>query len=84
MKTLSLDLIFGLPGQEVAAWKSTLELAANLNPEHFSLYALTIEAGTPLHDWWSRGLVSDPDPDTAADMYEVAQRSTFPSWFCAI
>jgi len=72
-ENLSLDLIFGLPGQTVSTWKSTLDFAANLNPEHLSLYGLTIEDGTPMHDWWSRGLVSDPDPDTAADMYEIAQ-----------
>jgi oxygen-independent coproporphyrinogen-3 oxidase len=70
---LSLDLIFGLPGRVESKWKRTLNFATHLNPEHFSLYALSIEEGTPMHTWWSRGLVSDTDQDMAADMYEIAQ-----------
>ena len=70
---LSLDLIFGLPGQVESKWKKTLDFATTLNPDHLSIYALSIEDGTPLHYWWSRGLVSNPDQDIAADMYEIAQ-----------
>jgi oxygen-independent coproporphyrinogen-3 oxidase len=71
---LNLDLIFGLPGQELASWQHTLELALGLQPEHFSLYSLTIEHGTPLEHWSRRGLVVEPDPDQAADMYEWASQ----------
>jgi oxygen-independent coproporphyrinogen-3 oxidase len=43
-----------------------------LHPEHLSLYALTVEHGTPFGRWAQRGLLPVPDPDTAADMYEWA------------
>lgn len=69
---LNLDLIFGLPFQALASWQHTVELALGLNPEHFSLYALTIEHGTPLAHWAQRGLLPEPDPDVAAEMYEWA------------
>ena len=69
---INLDLIYGLPDQAIETWAHTLEFALALRPEHLSLYALTIEEGTPLYRWASRGLVSQPDPDRAADMYELA------------
>ena len=69
---LSLDLIFGLPEQSIETWEESLNQAINLAPEHFSLYALTIESGTPLGRWAARGMVPMPDPDRAADMYEIA------------
>jgi oxygen-independent coproporphyrinogen-3 oxidase len=67
---LNLDLIFGLPEQYLEAWQRSLELAIGLHPDHFSLYALTLEHGTPFGRWVERGLLSQPDPDQAADMYE--------------
>ena len=69
---LSLDLIFGLPGQSLDAWRATLDGALALSPEHLSLYALTLEDGTPLADRVRRGELPTPDPDLAADMYELA------------
>jgi oxygen-independent coproporphyrinogen-3 oxidase len=69
---INLDLIFGLPYQSLQTWQRTLSFALNLNPEHFSLYALTLEHGTPMHHWTARGLLSEPDPDLAAEMYEWA------------
>ncbi len=69
---LNLDLIFGLPYQGLDTWKYTLELALGLQPDHFSLYALTLEHGTPMQQWTGRGLLAEPDPDLAADMYDWA------------
>jgi len=69
---LSLDLIFNLPSQTLANWQETVEAAIAIQPEHLSLYSLTIEEGTPLFHWRKKGLVSEPDPDLAADMYEWA------------
>ena len=69
---LSLDLIFGLPFQSLERWKQTLETALGLHPEHLSLYALTVEHGTPFQTWARRGLVPLPDDDLAADMYDFA------------
>lgn len=71
---LSLDLIFGLPEQSLERWQDTLERALGLNPEHLSLYCLTIEHGTPLQKQAGRGLVPIPDEDLAADMYEYAMQ----------
>ncbi len=69
---INLDLIFGLPSQSLESWMHTLSLALGLFPDHFSLYALTLEHGTPLAHWAARGLVAEPDPDQAAEMYEWA------------
>ncbi len=69
---LNLDLIYGLPRQTLAAWSESLERTVALEPEHLSLYALSLEHGTPLRAWVERGLVASPDPDEAADMYELA------------
>jgi oxygen-independent coproporphyrinogen-3 oxidase len=69
---LNLDLIFGLPGQSLAGWLESLSQAMELRPEHLSLYALTVEKGTPLHHWYGRGLVTLTDDDLVADQYEAA------------
>ena len=69
---LSLDLIFGLPGQSMNRWQATVNLILGLHPDHLSLYALSVEHGTPFEHWARRGLMSVPDPDGAADMYEWA------------
>ena len=66
-KNLSLDLIYGLPGQSLAAWQDTLRSAAALEPKHISCYGLKIEPGTPL--WQQRQRTDIPDDDTQADMY---------------
>lgn len=69
---LNLDLIYGLPEQALETWQHSIELALKLHPEHFSLYALTMEHGTPFGHWAAKGLLSEPDPDLAADMYDWA------------
>ena len=70
---INLDLIFGLPGQTAASWEATLEQAVILDPEHLSLYSLTIEEGTPLHQQVKSGQVAALDDDLAADMYQLAE-----------
>ena len=72
---LSVDLIFGLPSQSLERWKETLERAVGIQPNHISLYSLTIEHGTPLYKRWSHGMVPLVDDDLAADMYEWAIES---------
>ena len=67
IKNLSLDLIYGLPGQTLESWKDTLEKAAALSPEHLSCYGLKVEEGTPL--WDMQGSLELPDDDLQADMY---------------
>jgi oxygen-independent coproporphyrinogen-3 oxidase len=70
---LNLDLIYGLPEQTLASWKTTLSCIIDLHPEHISAYALTLEHGTPFGKWSSKGLLPIPDPDLAAEMYEYAE-----------
>jgi len=67
---VNLDFIYGLPDQPLEKWQHTLEKALALRPEHLSLYALTIEEGTPLARDIARGRVAPPDPDVQADHYE--------------
>jgi oxygen-independent coproporphyrinogen-3 oxidase len=69
---LNLDLIYGLPGQSLHTWQTTVKRAVDLNPEHISAYALTLEHGTPFGRWSARGFLAIPDPDLAAEMYEWA------------
>ncbi|GIW18492.1 MAG: coproporphyrinogen III oxidase [Tepidiforma sp.] len=71
-ESVSLDLIYGLPGQSLDAWRESLRAALRLDPDHISCYALTVEEGTPLAARIARGEVEPPDPDLAADMYEAA------------
>jgi oxygen-independent coproporphyrinogen-3 oxidase len=72
---VNFDLIFGLPYQSLESWRSTVKEALTLDPDHISLYALTIEQGTPMYDWTRRGEVPFPDPDLAADMYDHAEQA---------
>ena len=48
---LSLDLIFGLPYQDLDRWVETLETAVRFEPDHFSIYSLILEDGTPMNNW---------------------------------
>lgn len=64
---LSLDLIYGLPGQTLEDWQRTLADAVALGPEHLSCYGLKLEEGTPL--WQQRQTLTLPDDDAQADMY---------------
>jgi oxygen-independent coproporphyrinogen-3 oxidase len=66
---VNLDLIFGLPGQALDAWQMDLERAIALEPEHISLYSLTLEEDTPLMEAVARGELPAPDEDQAAEMY---------------
>ena len=71
---VNLDLMYGLPHQSLAQWEDTIERLAALSPEHISLYALTLEEGTPMKVWADQGKIPEPDPDIAADMYALARR----------
>ena len=72
-ENVNIDLIYGLPEQPLEAWRRTLEQALALGPEHLSLYALTVEEGTPLARDVARGRVPTPDADSQADQYEFTQ-----------
>lgn len=68
LKNVSLDLIYGLPGQTPESWEKTLDAAIALEPEHISGYGLKVEEGTPLAKRVAAGEVL-PDDDAQADAY---------------
>nr|WP_088941690.1 radical SAM family heme chaperone HemW [Stappia indica] len=70
---ISFDLIYARPDQDAAAWRSELEEAIGLAADHLSLYQLTIEQGTPYFELHRTGKLVVPDPDTAADLYDLTQ-----------
>ena len=69
-RNVSLDLMYGLPGQTLQDWQETLTNVLRMNPEHFSCYGLKIEEGTPFYEM--KDLLNLPDDDTQADMYLAA------------
>ncbi|MBS1898544.1 MAG: coproporphyrinogen III oxidase [Actinobacteria bacterium] len=69
---VSVDLIYGAPGESLEDWRASLETAVDLHPDHISAYALIIEDGTKLARQIRRGEVPAPDDDLQADMYELA------------
>ncbi|NMP22999.1 radical SAM family heme chaperone HemW [Sulfobacillus harzensis] len=70
---ISLDAIYGLPGQTMEEWQETVAGLLALNPVHLSLYALMVEAGTPLKNQLDRGEKRLPDGDLTADMADWAE-----------
>ncbi len=69
---VSLDLIYGTPGESLDDWRASLEQAISLSPDHLSAYSLIVEDGTKLARQIRRGEVAQPDEDLQADMYELA------------
>lgn len=74
-ENVNLDLMYGLPNQSLRQWEDTISGLAELSPEHISLYALTLEEGTPMRLWADQGKIPEPDPDIAADMYAMAREA---------
>ncbi len=66
---VSLDLIFGVPGQSLAEWQADLSWALGLAPDHVSTYGLTYEKGTPLWKQRKRGEVTPLGEDEERDLY---------------
>ena len=69
---VSLDLIYGTPGETDADWRRSLEAAVAARPDHVSAYALTVEPGTRLAARVRRGELPAPDDDLLAERYLVA------------
>lgn len=69
---VSVDVIYGAPGESLSDWEASVDAALELNPHHISAYALIIEDGTKLARQIRRGEVPAPDDDLQADMYELA------------
>jgi putative oxygen-independent coproporphyrinogen III oxidase len=69
---VSLDLIYGTPGESLDDWRRSLEAVVALEPDHVSAYALVVEEGTKLAAQVRRGQVPAPSDDDEADKYELA------------
>lgn len=70
--SISVDLIYGTPGESLEDWRATVESALALDIDHISAYALIVESGTKLAAQIKRGDVAQPNDDLMADMYTVA------------
>lgn len=68
---IGIDLMHGLPGQTLPAWQGTLQEAVALNPEHISVYGLSVEEGTPFAKWAEQGELCLPEEELAAAMFEL-------------
>lgn len=72
LPSLSLDLIFAVPGQTPASWDRTLHSAIALEPDHISVYGLTVEEGTPYAAWRAREPHAFFDDEREAELYAIA------------
>src|SRR6185436_19016999 len=70
--TVSLDLIFGTPGETPAAWQADLAAALRLAPDHLSTYGLTFERGTTFWGRQKRGDLVPPEEEVQREMYALA------------
>ena len=71
-RDVSLDLIYGAPGESLADWRTSLESALAHEPDHVSAYALVVEEGTKMAARVRRGELPMPEGDDEADKYELA------------
>ncbi len=69
-RNVSVDLMYGLPGQTLRSWQETLDNVLRLLPEHISCYGLKVEEGTPLYEY--KDAANLPGDDLQADMYLAA------------
>lgn len=69
VRNISIDLIYGIPGQTVQKWKASLSTAIELGPEHISAYELTPEKGTPLDSAIIENKLGKPEEDIILVMY---------------
>ncbi|WP_240050919.1 radical SAM family heme chaperone HemW [Metabacillus litoralis] len=71
-ENMSIDLMYGLPGQTVEDFKASLEIGFSLNVKHFSAYSLIIEPKTVFYNLMQKGRLSLPPQELEAQMYEIA------------
>lgn len=71
---LSLDLIFGTPGESLADWHRSLDAVLAIQPDHVSAYGLIVEEGTKLAAQIRRGVYPNTDPDDQADKYLATEQ----------
>lgn len=71
IKNISIDLIYGLPGQTMKTWERDLDQAFALNVQHLSAYALSYEEGTLLSRWRQEGKIQEASDELEVRMYEL-------------
>lgn len=69
IENISIDLMFGFPGETMQEWQADIEQALQLSPAHISAYCLMYEEGTPLYKMLKAGSVEQIDDDTYLAMY---------------
>jgi len=72
---VSLDLIYGTPGESLDDWRRSLDAVVGLDVDHVSAYALVVEEGTRMAVQVRRGVLPTPDPDDEAAKYELADEA---------
>lgn len=70
IRNISIDLMFGFPGETLADWEQDIDEALRLGVEHISAYSLMYEEGTTLHRWLSEGRIQENDDDLSLRMYD--------------
>lgn len=71
IQNISIDLIYGLPGQTLNDWEKELTIALEQGAQHFSAYSLTYESGTPLYRMRARGEIKECDEDISLAMFQM-------------
>lgn len=71
-RNISVDLIYGIPGQDAASWDETVKRAVALGPEHIAVYALSLDEGSAFKRMAAEGALRVPDDDAVAHQYEHA------------
>ena len=71
-RNISVDLIYGLPGETIDEWQSDLNSVLDIAPEHVSLYNLEYHEGTPFYRWREKGKLIPPNDETELELYLAA------------
>ena len=71
IQNISIDLMFGFPGETLEEWKADIDEAIHLDVEHISAYSLMYEEGTPLYTMLKQGKVTEIDEEASLQMYET-------------
>jgi len=75
LDNIGIDLIYGIPGQDTASWKRSLEKAVSLMPKHISTYELTVEEGTLLHEYLKKEIGSHSRPGLSSLMIPIEKNN---------
>jgi oxygen-independent coproporphyrinogen-3 oxidase len=76
-ENIGIDLIYGVPGQNIVSWRKTLENAVRLKPAHISTYELTVEKGTVLYEYFKNPPLSRWDIGVCSSLWQRGVRGDF-------